>query len=127
MNAEDNNSSEANKLWNAAVAILGEGGAVTALNISDVCVRLMREAQQLFAGTGRGEDKHAAVVRVLRKLIVSTVPDDIEQRAMLLLTDTVVPGIIESAVRVARGEIDLMKQVPSACLSGCLAFWSRRP
>lgn len=101
-----------------------EGESPSISSITPFVMQLISVTQSIVTEKGKGAYKKQVVLTVLRKILENDVQfgSEDDERTIMMILETTVPGIIDTAVGIATGEIDLAKhaqQIGAACNCCC--------
>ena len=100
-----------------------EGGDPSIASITPFVMQLISCVQSIVNEKGKGPYKKQVVLTVLRKILENDVQwgSDSDEATIMMILETTVPTIIDTAIRIATGEIDLAKQARQIS-AGCKAL-----
>lgn len=92
--------------------VVTRGGSVDASSVVRFVVHLIAVTQRTVTEPGRGPYKKAVVLTVLRRVLRHDVTwgSDLDRANLMLVAEMAVPSMIDAAVGIARGDLDLGKR-----------------
>lgn len=117
---EIENDPIAQKLFNIA-KIWISGNPVNATSVMDFCITLIQAVQRLVAEGEKGMYKKSLVLTTI-ELSIKEVPEDklgeSERKLILNILRSTLPNFIDISIKVAKGELDLGKDL-GKIIAGC--------
>lgn len=84
--------------------------------IVELVTQLIPIVQKIVTDTNSGDYKKSIVIEVLRMVVEDSNINNNDKIPINLIIDTTVPFMIDTMIHIAKGEIDLAKNIPG-CFS----------
>ena len=110
------NDEHFNKLYNFGKEWINNNSKISANNISDFTINLMKFIQTIVKNKNKGEYKKELVLKVLKKFINEIEWGNNNQKSNIdFLFEFIIPNLIDNIIYIAKGNIDLGKMKNIGC------------